>query len=241
MIIKKTGIENYIGIGKKAALGLLLLVVLTSGCMKAKQLPGPLTETGPLEEESQERQDQESKKDVSDGRKSRQKADKDLDMDALIRRFQKAIRSLQQGKIEKAQTLFEALRDQYPAVSVFHHNLGIVYKRSGQIDAAIKAYEQALGLNPDGGSPSTYYNLAIAYREKGAFKKAENAYRVAIALAPDFEDAHFNLAVLYDLYLDDPEKALEHYQQQIELSDETNKEIEIWMSALKKRLAARRH
>ena len=242
-VVKKVNIGNPLEIESKVWLGLFLLGILSSGCVQTKRLPDTFVETSPVEEVSQNKPEAEIKKTLEKKSEHKtsapQKPLKDSRTDAVARRFQKAIEYLKKGKIEKAKMLFEALRDQYPGVSVFHHNLGIVYKRLGRIDVALEAYQQAIGQNPNGGDPESHYNLAIAFREQGAFKKAENAYRVAITLAPDFEDAHFNLAVLYDLYLDDPEKALEHYQHQIELSGKTDKEIEIWVDALKKRLIAR--
>ncbi len=226
----------------KLGVGIFLLGLLTSACIKTGD-PLPLLETRPVGGISEKNPGKGSQKGSEKKHKSEaslpQKDLRDRERETMVLQFQKAIRFLKQGQLAKARSLLETLRDDHPGLSVFHNNMGIVYRRLGLYDEAIHAYKQAISIsnkNPDGADPEVYYNLAIALRGQGAFKKAEGAYQQAIALAPDFEDAHFNLAVLYDLYLNDPGKALYHYQQQIKLSGGADQEIGIWMAALKKRL-----
>jgi hypothetical protein len=41
--------------------------------------------------------------------------------------------------------------------------------------------------------------------------------------------------VLYDLYLNEPEKAIEHYQTYLAAGGEGREEVTIWIAALEKR------
>ncbi len=159
------------------------------------------------------------------------------ELNHILRQFQKGIQLLENGKTEEGRFAFEALRDLYPDVSVFHINLGIAYKRLNRLSEAIDAYRRAIRLQ--GAYPEAYYNLAIILKDLGAFAEAEAAYLKAIALSPNFLDAHYNLAVLYDLYLDRAGAALRHYKRYTELAKETNEEMLIWMASLEKRMAAR--
>jgi tetratricopeptide (TPR) repeat protein len=119
-------------------------------------------------------------------------------------------------------------------VSVFHNNLGVVYKRLGLLPEAVTAYQQAIKIQPQ--YPEAYYNLALALREQGEFRQAEDAYHRALVADPDFRDANYNLAVLYDLYLNEPEKAIKHYETYLASGGEGRDEVTIWIAALQKRV-----
>ena len=43
----------------------------------------------------------------------------------ILPQFKQGIEFLERGKINAAKTTFENLRNDYPHISVFHHNLGI--------------------------------------------------------------------------------------------------------------------
>ena len=51
--------------------------------------------------------------------------------------------------------------------------------------------------------------LGIVERKLGKFAEAEAAYQRTIAAEPNYAPAHLNLGVLYDLYLAQPQKALD--------------------------------
>jgi len=154
--------------------------------------------------------------------------------DVALLQFKKGAQLLENGRNEEARLLFERLRNAYPKMGVVYMNLGVAYKRLGLLPEAISSYQRALEIERD--DAEIYYNLAIALREQGEFQKAEAAYKTALVISPDFVDAHYNLAVLYDLYLNNPDDAIRHYQRFLELGGGDSKEIQIWISALQKRI-----
>jgi tetratricopeptide (TPR) repeat protein len=194
---------------------LWLLLVAVTGCARAT-LPPPSPGPAPAARADESR--------AAEAKK----------LDQVLLQFQKGTTLVEDGKFKEARTVFESLRTNYPHVSVFHNNLGVVYKRLGLLPDAVAAYQQAIKIQPR--YPEAYYNLGLALREQGEFRQAEDAYRRALDAAPDFRDANYNLAVLYDLYLNEPEKAIKHYETYLESGGEGRDELTIWIAALQKRV-----
>jgi tetratricopeptide (TPR) repeat protein len=79
--------------------------------------------------------------------------------------------------------------------------------------------------------------LGIVERKLGKFTEAEAAYQRTIAADPNYAPAHLNLGVLYDLYLAQPQKALEQFERYVEIAGE-NKQVTGWLVELRKRTGA---
>ena len=148
--------------------------------------------------------------------------------------FERAIQSLEVGREDQALEGLQQVISLSPQLSVPHNNLGILYKRKGLLDKAIEEYKEAIRLKAD--YAEAYNNLGIAYREKGLFKEAELAYREALRLRSDLAEAHYNLGVLYELYLNRPKEAIEHYRDYLRRGGQNKKEVELWISALEQKL-----
>jgi tetratricopeptide (TPR) repeat protein len=78
----------------------------------------------------------------------------------------------------------------------------------------------------------------IELRRAGKFVAARAAYERALALDPGNAEVERNLAILHDLYLDDPAAALPHYERYQVLTEGSDKEVTAWLVELKARLAA---
>lgn len=60
-----------------------------------------------------------------------------------------------------------------------------------------------------------HYNLAVILTEQQNFPAAIVEYQKVLEIRPNDADAHYNLGVIYDDYLQDNERALEHYRQYV--------------------------
>jgi tetratricopeptide (TPR) repeat protein len=78
--------------------------------------------------------------------------------------------------------------------------------------------------------------LGIAYRKAGRFEDARAAYERALAADPGLADAHCNLGILLDLYLDDPAAALPHFERAQALAPDTDPKVAAWVVELRTRL-----
>lgn len=111
-------------------------------------------------------------------------------------------------------------------------NIGVAHKELGNIDKAKAAFQKALSVNPK--NPFALNELAILKRIDGKFEQAEKLYKQALSTYPDYENAHLNLAILCDVYLRKIDCALNHYQAYLNLSGGQDKQVNAWVSQLKK-------
>ena len=75
---------------------------------------------------------------------------------------------------------------------------------------AIGHYKKAISVNRN--NVNAYIALAIVQRSRGLFSGAHQTYLAALGIWKDFPEAHLNLAILYDLYLNQAEAAQQHYE-----------------------------
>ena len=100
---------------------------------------------------------------------------------------------------------------------------------------AKQAFEQAIII--DNQDAVAFNNLAIIQRQNGEFKKALFNYYKAINAKPDYANAHLNLGILLDLYLQDLPKALEQYEIYQKLTANSDEKVKKWIVDIKRRIA----
>jgi cellulose synthase operon protein C len=92
----------------------------------------------------------------------------------------------------------------------------LVHRQAGRLPEAVTTLEAAvLG---DDTAPATWITLGVLYRESGRFIDAQRAYESALAATPADLSAQRNLAILFDLYLNEPARALPLYQSCLTLA-----------------------
>jgi tetratricopeptide (TPR) repeat protein len=110
-----------------------------------------------------------------------------------------------------------------------------LYLHDSRLSDAEAAFKAALKLTP--ANPVAGDELGIVERKLGKFADAEAAYLSAISAEPNYAPAHLNLGVLYDLYMAEPQKALEQFERYIAIAGE-NKQVAGWVVELRKRVGA---
>lgn len=80
--------------------------------------------------------------------------------------------------------LVEKVNPQNPGL---HNTLGNLYRETGQLDAALKHYQQAIEIKPD--YAIAHYNLGCWYALQQDLGQAKQCLEQALQLAPDFEPA----------------------------------------------------
>ncbi len=97
------------------------------------------------------------------------------------------------GRLEEATRHYRsALSNRFYATPwIPHFNLGLIAARKGDLQGAIKEYQEALKDEPK--FALAQIGLGQARYRLGQVKEAVESYEAAIKLAPDFPDAHYHL------------------------------------------------
>ena len=140
------------------------------------------------------------------------------------------------GDAATAEREFRALAEAYPTYSGPLLNLGILQVKAGQFEDAEKTLRSAVERNAN--NAQAFNQLGIAYRKLGRFKDADSAYQKAVQIDPNYAIAYLNLGVLCDLYLQQPERALEAYERYLALAGAPDEKVSGWVTELKKRLGS---
>jgi tetratricopeptide (TPR) repeat protein len=149
--------------------------------------------------------------------------------------YAQALQLMKSGKFTDAELEFKELVVGYPQFTGPQLNLGLLYMRDSRLPEAEATFKAALEHDP--ANVVAGNELGIVERKLGKFAEAEAAYQRTIAAEPNYAQAHLNLGVLYDLYLAQPQKALDEFERYIALAGD-NKQVAGWVVELRKRVGA---
>lgn len=147
--------------------------------------------------------------------------------------FRAALEAFRSGRLDEAERAFARLAERAPDFFGPQANLGLVLSARKDWARAEAALRRALELRPE--SAEVWNELGVIARAQGRFPDAQSAYEKAVALRPDWSVAHFNLAVLCDLYLRNYDCAVEHYQRYRDTAAAPDARIEAWIADVQRR------
>ena len=155
-------------------------------------------------------------------------------MDEPSRRdFERAVAMLHDQDYSQAIDLLEKVIEQSPDVTAPYIDMAIAYQHIGKLEQAEEHLKTALRLVPE--HPVACNEYGLLYRKTGRFAEARAIYEKALSSFPDYYPVHRNLGILCDLYLNDLDCALEHYEIYSEARPE-DKRVKSWIADLRARL-----
>jgi tetratricopeptide (TPR) repeat protein len=151
---------------------------------------------------------------------------------------EKAIAIHERNARRAAEGLYdEWVRKSYAALAVLKPGrYARVERDAGVESAALDLGALVSGPVTDPPGAGHFNRLGIVFRQAGRFSDARAAYEQALVADPGLADAECNLAILLDLYLDDPAAALPHFERHQALTGETDQKVAAWLAELRKRL-----
>jgi tetratricopeptide (TPR) repeat protein len=147
-----------------------------------------------------------------------------------------ALELMDSGEWQAAREQLEPITSTHPALSGPWLNLGITQLQLGDEKAAEHAFLQALEANP--GNAEACNQLGIMHRRAGRLEEARRFYEAALANAPDYPNAHWNLGILHDRYLGNPQLALQHYERYQAITASGDPQLQAWIDELRKQVQA---
>lgn len=111
------------------------------------------------------------------------------------------------------------------------NNLGVIFKRKGELDSALVYYETALACHEEMGTfndtGSLLGNIGVLYRQLGDFYTALDYYEQSLEVSIAIQDSHqiavsyTNIGVLYSK-MENFDQAMVNYERSLEISLPTN-------------------
>jgi len=149
-------------------------------------------------------------------------------------KYNYAIEFMKKDQLDKAEPQMAALTRDHPQFAGPWINLCIIYSEARRFSDAETACQQALKKN--GKMNQARNQLGIIYRKQGRFEDARRIYQESLQQDSEYPQAHYNLGILFDLYLQDSELAIKHYQHYLDLAGNKDKKVKRWIRQLNKEL-----
>lgn len=144
-----------------------------------------------------------------------------------------ARRAFKAKQYEKATDILEQLVKQDKSLSGPWVIMGDIARLKMDYGKAVSHYNAAIAINST--NTNAYLRLALVYRQQGEFVRSQNAYAKALDIWKDFPEAHLNLAILYDLYMDEPLKAQRHLEAYQFLIGKKTRKVAKWLEEIRAR------
>ena len=150
--------------------------------------------------------------------------------------YKNAIVALNNNELAKAEKLFISMSERQPNIAGSWANLALISIKQDNLAQAEIYAKTALDKNPN--MPQALNLSGYLAQKKGAINIAKSFYLQAISHKSDYALAHYNLALVYDVYLQDIAKAIEHYQYYLAYNEQQDENTESWLEGLKATMAA---
>jgi len=148
--------------------------------------------------------------------------------------YQKAVGLMKAKSFDEAHTIFTNLTTVYPNLAGAYVNLAFIYRAKSDENEAELYINKALEINPN--NIDALIQIAASSQKKGEFKEVERYLLTAEAVDSSNDIVQYNLAVLYELYLQQYDDAINHYENYIALSSNDDKEtVKRWVKLLERK------
>jgi tetratricopeptide (TPR) repeat protein len=151
-------------------------------------------------------------------------------VEADIALYANALGDIKANHLDKARTALTNLVEKHPELAGPWANLAVIDVRQNHYDKAREHLKKA--LERDANLAQAYNLLGYIDKKQGKISQAMDDYNQAVARKPDYALAHYNLALLYDIYLQDVPNAVMHYKRYLDLTGNQDQKTAEWVKEL---------
>lgn len=156
---------------------------------------------------------------------------------AEAKSYHDALARIEKGEAEKAIGNLKKLVQTHSNQAGIWLNLAIAQYHGGDLEEAKASLARAQSLSTR--MPESYNLAGLIAVDQGDYATAEKHYKAALKFNKNFADAHYNLALLYDIFYQDIGRAVEAYQNYLALNEQEDKATAAWVEELKLTLKRR--
>jgi tetratricopeptide (TPR) repeat protein len=144
--------------------------------------------------------------------------------------FTTALSYMDKKNYVSAEKLLNQLNIEQPKFIGPWINMGLLNLLQKRPVAAQKYVDKAYELDPK--LPQTLNLMGLLATHNRQVSKAESYYKQALEYDNQYSNAHYNLALLFDIYLQDYEQAIVHYKRYLALVKNNDTETLNWLEQL---------
>jgi Flp pilus assembly protein TadD len=149
--------------------------------------------------------------------------------------YRDAITALNNSEYDRAEAELRKITKTRPEFSGPWINLAIIDIKRNNLEMAENNLAKARERNPK--MPQIYNMLGYIDVSRGHYKKAADDYQHALSLKEDYAIAHYNLALLQDIYIQDLKSSVRHYKRYLELTNNQDKKTADWVLELERTIS----
>ena len=146
-------------------------------------------------------------------------------------KYNKGLIALNNNENSKAERIFNEFLEDKPELAGPYSNLALIQFKKKNYEQSLELVNKALLHNPE--QAQAYQLRGQIFVTKRKIHDAKKDYVKAIELKPDYINAHYNLALLYDIYLQEIALAIKHYETYLSLIKKPDEATREWVNHLK--------
>ena len=146
-------------------------------------------------------------------------------------KYKSGLIALSNNNDATAERIFNEFLQDTPELAGPYTNLALIHFKRKEYDQSLELVNTALLRNPE--QAQAYQLRGQIFLAKRKINDAKKDYIKAIELKPDYINAHYNLALLNDIYLQEIALAIKHYEIYLSLINEPDEATQEWINHLK--------
>ena len=150
-------------------------------------------------------------------------------------KYKNGLIALNNNENSKAEDIFNEILEDTPELAGPYTNLALIQFKKKKYEKSLALVNKALLRNPEQAQAYQLRGQILVTKRK--INDAKKDYIKAIELKPDYINAHYNLALLYDIYLQEIALAIKHYETYLSLIKNPDEATQEWVNHLKGSLA----